>query len=225
MHTITTVTSTNLSILEMSTILETAASVVVPVQKVTKAKAKASTTTPAVLPIVASSTPSKIVVDASFDGKVIGDAPTEAVTFTSVFTKIAAGLAKFKEVAMDLKILQKDTARIAKESIRRPRRVVDPLAEPSGFRKPVGLSPEMALFVGVDLDAKVSRNNVTKAVTTYIKTHDLQDTPDKRVILPDETLRALLGITDQKLTYFNLQSYLKKHFLKTDSASVTTPVA
>lgn len=143
-----------------------------------------------------------------------------AVTFATVFAKIAVGVAKFKEITADLKTLQKDTARIAKESVRRPRRVADPTAEPSGFRKPVGLSPEMAAFVGVDLDAKVSRNNVTKAVTTYIKAHNLQDTPDKRVILPDDNLRALLGIDGQKLTYFNLQSFLKKHFLKTD-----TPVA
>lgn len=137
-----------------------------------------------------------------------------AVTFASVFTKLAVGMARFKEITSDLKILQKETARIAKESVRRPRRVADPSAEPSGFRKPVGLSPEMATFVGVDLEAKVSRNNVTKAVTTYIKAHNLQDTPDKRVILPDANLRALLGIEDQKLTYFNLQSFLKKHFLK-----------
>lgn len=143
----------------------------------------------------------------------------DPITFSSVFAKIAIGLAKFKEIASDLKALQKDTARIAKESVRRPRRVADPSAEPSGFRKPVGLSPEMAAFVGVALDAKVSRNNVTKAVTTYIKAHNLQDSPDKRVILPDDTLRALLGVEDQKLTYFNLQSFLKKHFMKTDGSA------
>lgn len=150
-------------------------------------------------------------------------APVIAVTFVSVFAKIAIGVAKFKEITADLKTLQKDTARIAKESVRRPRRVADPTAEPSGFRKPVGLSPEMALFVGVEPEAKVSRNNVTKAVTTYIKAHNLQDTPDKRVILPDDNLRALLGIQDQKLTYFNLQSFLKKHFLKTEHLPSAPP--
>lgn len=148
-----------------------------------------------------------------------GGTPTKSVvvTFASVFAKVAVGMAKFKEIASDLKTLQKETTRLAKESIRRPRRIADPSAEPSGFRKPVGLSPEMAKFVGVDLDAKVSRNNVTKAVTTYIKAHNLQDTPDKRVILPDGVLKGLLGIEDQKLTYFNLQSFLKKHFLKAES--------
>lgn len=144
---------------------------------------------------------------------------SEQVTFATVFAKVAVGMAKFKEIVVDLKALQKDTARLAKESIRRPRRVADPTAEPSGFRKPVGLSADMARFVGVEHDAKVSRNNVTKAVTTYIKAHNLQDTPDKRVILPDSVLKALLGIDEQKLTYFNLQSFLKKHFLKADAST------
>lgn len=148
----------------------------------------------------------------------------EAVTFATVSAKIAVGLAKFKEISADLKVLQKETARLAKESVRKPRRVADPTAEPSGFRKPVGLSPEMAAFVKVAPDVKVSRNNVTKAVTTYIKENNLQDSPDKRVILPDEKLRALLGVAeDQQLTYFNLQSFLKQHFIK--NAPAVPPTA
>lgn len=200
------------------------------------AKTKASKSPAAALAVAegvaaadaAASTPTDVTDDAmdaspSVSEDAVPETVVEPITFASVFAKIAVGLAKFKEIAADLKALQKETARIAKESVRRPRRVADPSAEPSGFRKPVGLSPEMAAFVGVALDAKVSRNNVTKAVTTYIKANNLQDSPDKRVILPDATLRALLGVEDQKLTYFNLQSFLKKHFMKTDgSVSATT---
>lgn len=211
----------------MATSTHTAPAITTKPAKVAKTKAvksPAAATALASTPAteVGSSTDAAALALSAVDASLATEEPSseviEPVTFASVFAKIAIGVAKFKEVASDLKTLQKDTARIAKESVRRPRRVADPSAEPSGFRKPVGLSPEMAAFVGVALDAKVSRNNVTKAVTTYIKANNLQDSPDKRVILPDATLRGLLGVEDQKLTYFNLQSFLKKHFLKADGS-------
>jgi chromatin remodeling complex protein RSC6 len=55
---------------------------------------------------------------------------------------------------------------------------------------------------------------VTKAVTAYVKTHNLKD---KHTIKPDAKLKSLLGVTDADvLTYFNLQKYLNHHYLKVD---------
>jgi upstream activation factor subunit UAF30 len=53
---------------------------------------------------------------------------------------------------------------------------------------------------------------VTKAITTYVKEHNLKNKHD---INPDAKLRALLSVkADEKLTYFNLQKYLNPHYLK-----------
>jgi chromatin remodeling complex protein RSC6 len=58
----------------------------------------------------------------------------------------------------------------------------------------------------------MSRSNVTKAVTTYIKEKGLKNKHD---IKPDAPLRKLLAVPEtEALTYFNLQRYLNKHYIK-----------
>lgn len=148
-----------------------------------------------------------------------GEVGGESVTFAGVLAQLAEISEKTKKATQDVQRLQKDCARAAKENGRRPKRVLDPNAEPSGFRKPVHLSLELADFIGVDADALVSRTTATRAVTDYIKGHALQDQPDKRIIKPDPKLQALLKAgPDKVITYFNLQSFLKDHFLKGQSA-------
>jgi chromatin remodeling complex protein RSC6 len=52
------------------------------------------------------------------------------------------------------------------------------------------------------------------------------DLEKKNIITPDGKLKLLLGISDEdKLTYFNLQRYMNKHFLKPDIATATAMAA
>ena len=56
----------------------------------------------------------------------------------------------------------------------------------------------------------VSRNDVTRTITSYVKDKNLQKAQDKRQIAPDTALQKLLSVpTDTVLTYFNLQTFLK----------------
>ena len=44
----------------------------------------------------------------------------------------------------------------------------------------------------------------------------------KNKIVPDQKLKSLLGIDDEKipeLTYFNIQKYMNKHFVKSAESS------
>ena len=52
-------------------------------------------------------------------------------------------------------------------------------------------------------------------VQSYVKEHKLQDKTDKKNINCDEKLTQLLKLTDEdvQVTYLNLVSFLKKHFL------------
>ena len=84
--------------------------------------------------------------------------------------------------------------------------------EPSGFAKPTLISKELSTFLGKPPETLMARTEVTKALTAYIREHNLQDEKDKRTILPDKKLGQLLKSNDDKLTYFNLQKYLKTHF-------------
>ena len=119
----------------------------------------------------------------------------------------------------ELKRLEKRVARLQKEADKRRRRSKKPVEgeevkprKPSIFELPTPLSNDLCAFLGVASGSKESRSNVTKAITTYVKLHELKD---KHTIKPDAKLRALLGVKEEEvLTYFNLQRYLNHHYLK-----------
>ena len=92
---------------------------------------------------------------------------------------------------------------------------------PSGFAKPSSISDDLAIFLGLEAGSQLARTDVTSKVIAYVKAQNLQNPEKKREIIPDAKLSALLTPKDGDIiTFFNLQSYLKRHFLPT--ASVTT---
>ncbi len=84
----------------------------------------------------------------------------------------------------------------------------------SGFAKPGFISPELCNFLNVEPGTEMAHTDVTKLVILYIKEKDLQDQQNRRVIIPDKKLGGLLlhGTTDT-ITFFNLQTYMKHHYL------------
>ena len=87
----------------------------------------------------------------------------------------------------------------------------------SGFAKPSLISEKLSEFLEVPKGDLVARTDATKMVLDYVKKNDLQNPKYKKEILPDERLRKLLEphfTEEDKLEYFNLQKYLKYHFLK-----------
>ena len=88
---------------------------------------------------------------------------------------------------------------------------------PSGITKPVSISDELAMFLGVSPGTLVPRNEVTKGVSGFVKLHSLSDPSNKQKFILDERpqakqLRTLLGNPSEDVTYFNLQRYLKHHY-------------
>ena len=86
---------------------------------------------------------------------------------------------------------------------------------PSAAKKrvdaPVMLSAALAEFTGLSSEEAMPRQDAAAKVMKYIKEHGLQDPKDKRRILPDAALAALLG-TDQVVNVLNLKSCMKDHF-------------
>jgi upstream activation factor subunit UAF30 len=61
----------------------------------------------------------------------------------------------------------------------------------------------------------LSRTDATRKIAAYIKEHNLQNPDNRREILSDATLTSLFSLTkEDKLNYFNLQRYIKPHFIK-----------
>ena len=92
--------------------------------------------------------------------------------------------------------------------------------QPSGFVKPTLISNELATFLNKPLGSEMARTEVTRDINTYIRANSLQCKKNGRKILPDEKLKSLLKLQpSDELTYFNLQRYMKVHFLKKDPES------
>ena len=90
---------------------------------------------------------------------------------------------------------------------------------PSGFVAPTPISDELCDFLGKERGILMSRTEVSKAITMYIRRHSLQNKENGRIINQDEKLSNLLKLKEtDKLSYFNLQRYLKDHFLQTEKA-------
>jgi chromatin remodeling complex protein RSC6 len=85
----------------------------------------------------------------------------------------------------------------------------------SVFLQPTKISPALAQFCGVSAETQLSRTDVTRKIAEYIKTNNLQNPENRREILADATLTSLFALTSEdKLNYFNLQRYVKPHFIK-----------
>jgi chromatin remodeling complex protein RSC6 len=77
------------------------------------------------------------------------------------------------------------------------------------------LTDELAAFLGLKSGEKRSQTEVTKFISAYVKTHSCFDPTFKRRILPNAALAKLLRVADKdEVTYLNLQTYLKVHFVK-----------
>jgi upstream activation factor subunit UAF30 len=132
-----------------------------------------------------------------------------------------------KDLTMQVKNLQKhvyreqkDLEKAAKGKRKKVHNGDKPKRAPSGFAKPTKLSPELCEFLGIDPSTEMARTEVTKKITTYVKDNNLQNPEAKKEILPDEKLGKLLNVpNDDKLTYFNLQKYMKVHFMKNEQTS------
>jgi len=87
--------------------------------------------------------------------------------------------------------------------------------QPSGFARPSKVTKELCEFMNKAEGSEIARTEVTRALVSYIKENKLENTSNSKIISPDNKLKMLLGLDDnQELTYFNIQKYMNKHFVK-----------
>ena len=148
----------------------------------------------------------------------------QEVAFEGLCTMVIDLQQQLKALNTQIKQLQKNYKKEVKElkrKCKKPKKTADPSKKraPSGFAKPTNLSPELCKFLDVSEDTKLARTQVTKHITAYIKEHNLQNQENKKIILPDDKLKGLLNSGDDEVTYFNLQKFMKVHFIKDEPSS------
>ena len=144
---------------------------------------------------------------------------------TEFSAKIQQALGLFSSLKNDFKTLEKAVARELKNaqklSSKKSKRSGN--RQPSGFVKPTRISDELAQFLGKTVGTEMARTAVSKEINEYIRSNNLQDSANGRIIHPDQRLTALLKMnTGDELTYFNLQRFMKHHFIKAEVPAVAT---
>jgi chromatin remodeling complex protein RSC6 len=76
----------------------------------------------------------------------------------------------------------------------------------TAFMKELTPSPELAAIVGAQ---PLPRTEVTKRLWEYIKARNLQNPANKRNVLCDEQLKAVMG--KDEVTMFEMTSLIGKH--------------
>ena len=147
----------------------------------------------------------------------VAETPSIVVKMAEFSAKLQQLASVFVTVKSDYKTLEKAMARemkaAAKASSKKRRNTGE--RKPSGFVKPTAISNELAHFLGKSIGTEMARTEVSKEINSYIRSHNLQDKDNGRIIHPDAKLTKLLNVAKgDELTYFNLQRYMKHHFQK-----------
>ena len=87
--------------------------------------------------------------------------------------------------------------------------------KPSGFAVPTKISDELCEFMEKPKGSTVARTEVTQYIIQYIKDNKLQWDENRKIIKPNKPLKNLLNVkNDDEVTYFNIQRYMNRHFIK-----------
>lgn len=175
--------------------------------------------------VVSEQTPVENTIDAPVDTAV--DSETD-VPISSKLSDFGGKLQQlnvlFATIKTEFKALEKSVSRelknAHKSSSRRKKATGN--RQPSGFIKPTLISDELATFLSKPAGTELARTAVSKEINNYIRTNNLQNPTNGRMINADDKLSKLLNLkTGDQLTYFNLQRFMKHHFIK----QVPTPTA
>jgi len=185
-------------------------------------------------------TPAKAVVTVPTVAAPVSAAPssTEApAPTTSSETQLAALAEQLKSLSSELSTKVRDAVRAVQEAAKTAKREardskkkkkVDPstMTEEqraayekrranNAFLVQRPLTDELCHFMGLKSGETRSQTQVTKFISEYVKSHSCFDPSFKRRILPNAALAKLLRVGDKdEVTYLNLQSFLKVHFVK-----------
>jgi chromatin remodeling complex protein RSC6 len=190
-------------------------------------RAKAASKTEVTLPVVAAAAPAVTTAPAAAEAEDTRTADTILSTLQETLKSISSemttrmrdavksALEASKAVKRELRTKGKRHRKNPEDMTPEERKTYESRRANNAFLKVRPITDELATFMGLPSKSLKSQTDVTKFIANYVKTHNCFDPSFKRRILPDAKLGKLLRVKDgQEVTYLNLQSFLKVHFIK-----------
>ena len=190
-------------------------------------RAKAASKTEVTLPVVAAPAPAVVAAPAPAESEDTRTADTILSTLQETLKSISSemttrmrdavksALEASKAVKRELRTKGKRHRKNPEDMTPEERKTYESRRANNAFLKVRPITDELATFMGLPSKSLKSQTDVTKFIANYVKTHNCFDPSFKRRILPDAKLGKLLRVKDgQEVTYLNLQSFLKVHFIK-----------
>ena len=136
------------------------------------------------------------------------------------FDGILSTLTTFKSQITSLQQQLRGLEKVVKRELNTARKAAEKKRQrkanrkPSGFAKPSSISSELSKFMSKEEGVQVARTEVTQFIIKYIKDNNLQNPENRKMIMPDDTLKKLLAVKENdNVTYFNLQKFMNRHFV------------
>jgi len=185
------------------------------VKVATPAKAEATVptvATPAAVPAV-------VVATASSESQLVALAETLKSLSADLSTRVRDAVKAVQEAAKSAKREARDSKKKKKVDpatlTPEQRAAWEKRRANNAFLVQRPLTEELCHFMGLKTGETRSQTQVTKFISEYVKKHSCFDPSFKRRILPNAALAKLLRVSDKdEVTYLNLQSFLKVHFIK-----------
>ena len=125
--------------------------------------------------------------------------------FKNLFDELTNISKKTKDLQDTVKILQK-TCRSAEKQAKIQKKKT-PI--------PLNLSNDLEKFLGVSKGTKLTKAEVMKGVSEYIKTNNLQIEENRRKFKPNKQLHKVFGMsTNESLTFVEINKHVSSHLTK-----------
>jgi chromatin remodeling complex protein RSC6 len=138
---------------------------------------------------------------------------TGETILNTLVEKVNSLTAQLKEVQNLIKLVGKEYDKQQKIIDKVQKKRQNAKNSPSGFAKPNKISNELCDFIGVPYGTEKSRTDITRFINAYVKEHNLNNPQNRRFIIPDAKLKAILNVKDgEEINYFILQKLISHHF-------------
>lgn len=144
----------------------------------------------------------------------------------SITEKMQLQKQNIDEISHELKAFDKILGKLIKKHLKTEEKVKAPRKK-CGFALPTEVTDDLCDFLGTEKGTKIARTDVTKQIMAYIKTNNLQNPENKKMIVPDDKLWKLLGeeARGKEITHFTIQKYINKHFIRGKKVLINTMVS